>query len=405
MPDAAPPEISVAVMCHPARREGVAELAAALRPLRPRLVWDPDPDAGPSPLRTAKLAWSAVAPGATHHLVLQDDVMPAPDFADRLAALVSLRDKDAIALYVNGNSPHNSYHVRRAAVAGSAWAPLAPAEWVPTLGLVLPAGAARGLGAHLRGYPDDFRDDDELVAEYCRAEGISVVAVVPHLLEHGTGPSIAGNDGHGHRRATVFAGRVRVPPERWAADSGPDSCPVRHVPLPCPYSYSYSYSVELVASRCGIRVLRGFAGEPVEHPFSWGWREWAPLVGADPRRISGSFRDRAEAGARGPRRHGEPGRPGVPGAPDRTRLEVWAAGYLLGLDAARAARPAAAVADAPFAAELRIEALRSWIDSGITERDASALGESGTEDLVRLCARAVESGARERNDGIGARSA
>jgi hypothetical protein len=252
------PEISVAVMCHPARRERVADLVTALYPLRPRLVWDPDPGAGPSPLRTAKLAWSDVGPGATHHLVLQDDVTLVPDFAWHLAELVTLREKDAIAFYVNWNSPHNAYHVRCAAVAGSAWAPLTLREWVPTLGLVLPAEAARGLGAYLKQHPDSFRDEDELVAEYCQEAGLSVVAAVPHLLEHGTGPSVAGNDAHGQRKATVFAGQAHIPEGHWSAHPGLSSPPTRSLPLPHPFS------VELVASRCGLRSGGGTGGAPLQ---------------------------------------------------------------------------------------------------------------------------------------------
>ncbi|MFV0126194.1 hypothetical protein ACLGI4_00420 [Streptomyces sp. HMX112] len=398
----APPRTSVAVMCHPARRDRVADLVAALHPLRPRLVWDPDPGAGPSPLRTAKLAWSDVEPWATHHLVLQDDVTLVPGFASHLASLVRSREKDAIALYVNWNSPHNAYHVRCAAVAGSPWAPLTLREWVPTLGLVLPAEEARGLAAYLKRFPDSFCDEDELVAEYCEAAGISVVATVPHLLEHGTGPSVAGNDAHGRRKATVFAGEARVPDGHWAAHPGLSSFPSRPVALQHPFS------VELVASRCGLRILRGQAGEPVEHPFNWGWRDWAPLIGADPLHIADSLRERTTT----PRGNLEDGRP-APRRPwpervrplARTRLEVWAAGYLLGLDVASAAWPAPAAGQAAFAAWLRDEALRTWIVSGLTERDADALEEAGVEDLVRLCADAVGCGTREGHRRGGARPA
>lgn len=402
MADAASPEISVAVMCHPARREGTAELVAALQPLSPQLVWDPEPEAGPSPLRTAKLAWSTVAPEATHHLVLQDDVTLTPNFAAHLAALVAMREKDAIAFYVNWNSPHNSYHVRCAAVAGSPWAPLTLEEWVPTLGLVLPAEAARGLGAYLRRYPDDFRDDDELVAQYCQAAGINVVATVPHLLEHGTGPSVAGNEGHGRRQATVLAGLAPIPPEHWAVCPGLSSFPVRSVALP------YPFSVELVASQCGIRILRSSAREPVEHPFSWGWREWAPLVEADPWRIVGSFRDWTFAENARVHGIGGPFGPRWPDAPvglDRTRLEVWAAGYLLGFDVASATWPVSPEENALFAAEIRLNALRTWIISGLTVHDSSALGETGIDGLVRLCAQAVECGTHEWGRRTGTRSA
>ncbi|MGN0111711.1 MAG: hypothetical protein ACI38P_08665, partial [Cellulosimicrobium funkei] len=105
------PVLSVVVMHHPARGD-VSALVRACAPLDVRVVEDPDPEGPPSPLRTAKRAWAAVAPGATHHLVLQDDVAPVAGFAELVRRAVRARPRHAVALYSNWNSPRNAYLVR-----------------------------------------------------------------------------------------------------------------------------------------------------------------------------------------------------------------------------------------------------------------------------------------------------
>lgn len=364
------PRISVAVMHHPRRGPAVARLVEACRPLTARVVADPEPSGPPSPLRTAKLAWADIAPGATHHLVLQDDVTPCPDFARQLTAAVAERPADALALYTNWNSPHNSYLVRCAAVAGQSWAPLGHHEWVPTLGLVLPADAARRLAAYLTAFPDDWRDDDELVVRFCAQEGHPVTATVPHLLEHGSGPSVAGNGAHGPRHATVPAGTSPPPPAHWRRP-GPRTFPPRagapHEP----------YAVELRDSRCSLRLLRPESGEPLEHPLGWDWADWAHLVGVDPARVR---RDLAVLGSRA-------GRGGPLWGP--VLAETAAAAWLLGYDVGRTDWP---VPPGPARTDDRTEALKSWIRSGLAPDDCVALGPPALRALAREAENALDLG-------------
>lgn len=364
------PRISVAVMHHPRRGSGVVRLVEACRPLTARVVADPEPSGPPSPLRTAKVAWADIAPGATHHLVLQDDVTPCPDFARQLTAAVAERPDDALALYTNWNSPHNSYLVRCAAVAGQSWAPLGHHEWVPTLGLVLPADAARRLAAYLAAFPDDVRDDDELVVRFCAQEGRPVTATVPHLLEHGSGPSVAGNGAHGPRHATVPAGTSPPPQNHWRRP-GPRTFPPR---TGAPHE---AYAVELRDSRCSLRLLRPEAGEPLEHPFGWDWADWAHLVGVDPARVR---RDLVvlERGA---------GRGGPLRGP--VLAETAAAAWLLGYDVARTDWP---MPPGPARTGDRSEALKSWIRSGLAPDDRVALGPQALRALARQAEDALDLG-------------
>lgn len=387
------PVISAVVMHHPARGP-VDALVDACRPLDVRVVEDPDPSGPPSPLRTAKVAWAAIAPGATHHLVLQDDVTPVADFAEHLHHVVRNRDRHALALYTNWNSPHNAYLVRSAAVSGQVWAPLGHHEWVPTLGLVLPADAARRLAEHLATFPDDYRDDDEAVVTFCAKEGHPVVATVPHLLEHGNGPSLAGNAAHGPRHATVPAGARVLPVDRWSTP-GVDAFPARRSQARSPVA------VELRDSRCTVRVLRPHVGEPLEHPFGWDWADWSWWLGADPQVVASAVADL-------------PVPSGAAHLPGRLRTEVGAAAFLLGFDASHTAWPGgapSAVGPAPGAAlpghAERDAAIRTWVLSGLARPDertvlglperveasASDQGGSVLEALVGFGLSALDAGA------------
>ncbi|MGW0836142.1 hypothetical protein [Streptomyces prunicolor] len=373
------------MMHHPARAAKIPDLLRRCAPLMPRVIDDPDPSGPPSPLRTAKRAWAAIEPGATHHLVLQDDVRPAPGFARQLLEVIGHRPHHAIALYVNWNTPQNAYHVRRSVAVGSPWAPLSPVEYTPTLGLVLPADLAAELADHLAGFPDVLRDDDEVVAVFLRQRGTPVVAAVPHLLEHGDDDSMAGNDAHGLRCATVFAGDCPPSTGHWRSIPDIEAALARrggyHSPM--------EFTVELLRSTCFIRFSRPGSPEAAEHPFGWYWADWCSLLGADAEDVVRTWRehaDSAEQSARVARTASERLSPGAV-------LEFWAACYLLGADASATER---GTVGGRLAAEGRTDLLRrvmrSWLTSGLTPADGRALGEHHEEALVEAGMRAVAYG-------------
>ncbi|MFD3878308.1 hypothetical protein [Streptomyces microflavus] len=341
---------ALAIMHHPRRRAGLAELVAALGDDRPNVVVDPDPTGPPSPLRTAKRAWAAVDSRATHHVVLQDDVAPVERFGEHLRAVIAARPDAAVALYVNWRSPHNSYLARWAALTGRPFTDLAPHEYVPTLGLALPTEAAVELSRYLSGFPDDFRDDDELVTGFCLAAGLDIVACVPHLLDHLPGSSVAGNDDHGARQAAVPMPAGEIPPTYWQ----------RTVTKP---PGRRRYTVDLYNSRCYLRFIRPDAGEPARHPYSWPWANWCGLVDADSGHIRSRFSDWLDRATRTVDAH------------PADLLELWAAGYLAGRDAGAVPGPAREVVDA---------ALGTLVRSGVPN--------GSPDDLLELCRAAVDCG-------------
>nr|WP_052478708.1 hypothetical protein [Kibdelosporangium sp. MJ126-NF4]CEL20154.1 hypothetical protein [Kibdelosporangium sp. MJ126-NF4]CTQ97379.1 hypothetical protein [Kibdelosporangium sp. MJ126-NF4] len=358
-------KFSIAIMHHPDRAAQAAAVQAACAPLAARIVADPDPHGIPSPLRTAKKAWAAVDPDATHHLVLQDDVTLTDGFAGHIHRAVAAQPAAAITLYVNWHSTPNSYFVRRAVEAGAAWAPLFDA-FVPTLGLVLPTHQARALAEYLAGIPDDIRHDDRVIAEFCRQRGIPVLAAVPHLLEHGALRSIAGNELDGERHATVFLSRWSAQASYWETAPHVLAASTRRAA----HRSATDFSVELHNSETRLRFARPAAGEHIWHPFGWYWQDWCPLIGMDP--VDVVHRGRQVIGRYD--------------VPARLAGEIWAAGYILGFDSL----------DTAATGELRTvllrNAFRTWLACGLLPEDQADLDERRRDQLIDIAVEAVAHG-------------
>jgi hypothetical protein len=196
-------------MTHPARIELAARLAAKHPALNFSIVCDPEPGQPRGSLRTSRLAWSQVAAHATHHLVVQDDVLLHPDFDLVLETAVGAMPDRAIAFFSEWGS-QTSYAIRLGALAGAGW--VEAVDWyVPSLALVLPADAAREFDNFAGNHRFRSRiEDDDLLYEFLRLLGIQAVIPVPNWAEHADGPSVAGNDSHGLRKATVFLPEVGI---------------------------------------------------------------------------------------------------------------------------------------------------------------------------------------------------
>ncbi|SDZ35237.1 hypothetical protein SAMN05421504_11395 [Amycolatopsis xylanica] len=358
-------QLSVAIMHHPSRADRIGELVRSCAPLAARVVTDPDPGGPPSPLRTAKKAWAAIEPGATHHLVLQDDIHLMPGFGHQLPQAVAAQPSAALTLYVNWHSTPNSYFVRRAVESGSAWAPLFPG-FVPTLGLVLPVDEARALAGYLETVPDDVRHDDRAIATFVADRAIPVLAAVPHLLEHGTLSSVAGNELDGERHAAVFTD-TSLPSGYWETSSSV----LGELADRAAHRRSGDFAVEFHNSETRLRFARPGAGEHIWHPFGWYWHDWCDLVGVDRDDIAGTCP-----------------------LPTRLGMEIWAAGYLLGADTAnpRAERGV-------LRADLLKVAFESWLKCGLLPEDQASLTRLSARHLANLGVAAVAQGnvARERN--------
>ncbi|GGO39030.1 hypothetical protein [Streptomyces lasiicapitis] len=198
------PEIrlSTVVMAHPRRADAARALCARHPELDARLITDPDPDGPPSALRTARLAWQSVAPGATHHLVLQDDAILAPDFAARVRDLIAARPAASLSLFTEWGS-RTANAVRVAALRGHAWAPVVD-DYLPSVALVLPAELALGFEEYATAKTAQEDTDDVALLGYLAAAGTETVVPVAGLVDHANPASLVGNDVMGPRSAACF---------------------------------------------------------------------------------------------------------------------------------------------------------------------------------------------------------
>jgi hypothetical protein len=204
--------LSGAVMTHPDRLSAARRLQEALPALDLEIIVDPDPEAGRSSLRTARLAWAAVRPDATHHLVIQDDAIPCRDFTESVLAAVEARPAAAVSLFTEWGS-RSSYSVRLAALRGRAWAEVID-NYTPSVGLVLPARLAREFASSAPESARTAKDDVELHA-FLAERGVRAWVPVANLIEHAEGRSLTGNELLGPRHSVCFADDV----DAAAADS------------------------------------------------------------------------------------------------------------------------------------------------------------------------------------------
>lgn len=192
--------LSVAVMAHPHRAGQAERLCELIADLEPRIVFDPEPLGHPSSLRTAQLAWALPTKESTHHLVLQDDVEPCPDFGSQVRHAIGSRPTAALAFFTSWGSA-TARPARIASLTGHTWS-RAVDRYTPTLALALPTPCALRFARYADLWARPGEPDDEVMAVFLRAQNIPALVSVPQLVEHAWGPSMVGNEIKGLRRAT-----------------------------------------------------------------------------------------------------------------------------------------------------------------------------------------------------------
>ncbi|MGW7050463.1 hypothetical protein [Streptomyces sp. NPDC054887] len=206
--------LSAVVMSHPRRAEQAAELCRRHPELGLTVVSDPEPGGPPSAWRTARLAWRSIAPGATHHLVLQDDLVLVPGFAARVRQAVAARPHDPLSLFAEWGS-RTASSVRIAAAHGLSWAPVVD-DYIPCAALVMPVGIARGFDAFAAARSTESDPDDVVLLEYLAHLGVKAWATVDNLAQHDAVESLVGNTTMGIRQSVNFDG---TPARRKMTDS------------------------------------------------------------------------------------------------------------------------------------------------------------------------------------------
>ncbi|MFE1548788.1 hypothetical protein [Streptomyces sp. NPDC058718] len=262
---AAPPRLSLdgVVMTHPRRSHAARALSAALGDLR--VVMDPHPG-GSNALITSIEAWGAYAPDATHHLVLQDDVIVRPDLLVQARRAVELFPDAALSFYANWDSL-NGAAARLALMAGCGWVEAVRWEFFPTLATVLPVRLLDEYGRFAEAAAQVHFEDDEVLFDFLQVKGVPGYVSVPALVEHGDLTSLVGNP---KRRAACYGGGEPL--------RGPGQDRLAHSLTLCPFFYR------------GMAFLLVRVGEPADHAWRYvHWSRGAPRLGLDPAALRRRF--------------------------------------------------------------------------------------------------------------------
>ncbi|MGW6389076.1 hypothetical protein ACWFR1_00930 [Streptomyces sp. NPDC055103] len=290
-------------MTHPARAamaNGLVDLLGG----EVTVVTDPEPGGVPNPLRTSVEAWAAFEEGATHHLVLQDDVVPSADLLTVARAAAVRFPRSAVAFYANWDGPDGSA-VRLGALAGAGWVSAIDEIYTPTLALMLPVDHAVRFSEEARSLVPMRREDDAVMLEYLERRHVPVVVSIPNLIEHQGTQSVAGNSA-----------------ERWRS-----ACGYQNLGLPGSevldglnavphYREGATYALLLEGERSGRRVWRRTP-----------WRQAEQALGVDAGLVDSLWYAWSRS---------DPAAQYVEGVigPVATR-ELWAAAYLIGIASER----------------------------------------------------------------------
>lgn len=194
-------ELSGSVLTHPARGNAASRVLAQASPGALAVVTDPLPSGPPTVLRTALAAWEAIPPSATHHMIVQDDMLLSATLFQRAQLAIEAMPQAALALFSLWDS-RNGAAVRLGALSGARWV-ASVNEYTPCAALILPRGVAAGYVDYVRSHSWTW-PEDIMMFRYLRAENVACFIAVPNLAEHSDGPSIAGNSFRGPRRSACF---------------------------------------------------------------------------------------------------------------------------------------------------------------------------------------------------------
>jgi hypothetical protein len=180
-----PVRLSVAIQAHPSRAQYLDHFRERLPDARIVL------DDGAGQWETARRAWGAYKPGATVHVVVQDDAVLCADF-EAAAAEVLRNADDAVSLYFGREVRPMSRAARQQLLRGTAevssptlyWgvALALPTRWIPNM---LAWTARLKVPEHWKGRRSDTR-----VGKYVEHIGRRFRYPLPSLVDHRVGPSL-----------------------------------------------------------------------------------------------------------------------------------------------------------------------------------------------------------------------
>lgn len=191
-------KLSVAIMAHPRRARYVPELSKRLD-TEAEVVWDRINDRWD----TGRRAVLAADPGATHHLVLQDDSVVCKDLVAGLEEALDHIPTDSPACLYLGRVFRS--HINHLMHRRLSWLTMPQIHW--GVGIVLPTQhveEAVEFGDTL----DHVENYDIRLSRWAQSRSLTVYYPWPSLVEHRGIPSLVPGRGVTGRRAAKFIGET-----------------------------------------------------------------------------------------------------------------------------------------------------------------------------------------------------
>ena len=180
--------LSIAMMAHPKREAMVKKILAQLDREDVMVVWDKKG----SRWDTGKRAMLAYDPACTHHVVIQDDIVPCRDlFAGLVAALEHVPDDVPVCGYVGRVRPSADMVVvaaRRARATGAVWLTMHTLNWGPLI--AVPTTVIPDMIAYCDRLKDVPNYDRRLSRFFELRQEVRIWYTWPSLVDHADGPSL-----------------------------------------------------------------------------------------------------------------------------------------------------------------------------------------------------------------------
>lgn len=171
--------LSVSIMAHPQRARFVEELQEQLPDAT--VVWDQKNDRWD----TGRRSLLAFDPGATHHVVVQDDAIPCKDFLAGVERITQLVPNNPISLYTGRTRPFGQ-QVQKAARTARAkrlkWIVLDGLFW--GVGVVLPVPLLQEMVRFHDTANVQIKNYDSKMSFYFIQKGITTYYTQPSLVNH-----------------------------------------------------------------------------------------------------------------------------------------------------------------------------------------------------------------------------
>lgn len=181
---------SITVMAHPNREEWAKELA---KDLGASIVWDEISnvwDTGRRSLLDADFSKS-------HHLVIQDDALPAVGFLDACEEIIERHPENPIGLYCSYKLKRQ---IKRAKLEGKRYLRAEGPRW--GVAVITPTPHIEKMVAHCDRL--DISNYDLRMMDYWQSRGVQCIYPLPSLVNHrpvGENPSLASAERNTTRRA------------------------------------------------------------------------------------------------------------------------------------------------------------------------------------------------------------